>query len=1823
MLRPILAIIAFAALTTGALAQGPSEAPPIPERRIVVEEGTDFPGGDLRSIFDTTFEACRGACTADAECGAFTFNTRSNSCFPKRSVEGRAPYDGALSARLVEAGAEAIALAEQRAADLGDLPRSDLEAAREEALALPRRYPATERQVPELIALAANARSRNDVAAALALTGEGAARTGRADLWLDHAKAALVAAQRDGDTRQYAQTAINAALNAYLRSDEPSLGAAALDTLAAALERSGRGRDTIPVRRLAADLAPDGARDTALNEAIGQFGFRITETRAESDPAMPRICATFSESLARGVDFEPYVQVPGTSVTVEAEDQELCLEGVSHGDRYSITFRAGLPAEDGQTMARDATVTLYVRDRTPGVRFPGRAYVLPKTGDPGLPVVTVNLSEIDLTLYSIPDRNLRELMVDDLFGRNLQPWNEEEMQGTLSDVVWSGTGEVGEELNADVTTRLPMGEAIGALPAGLYALQASVPGADPYDTPPATQWFVISDIGLASYEGTDGTHVFARSLADGTPSEGLSVQLVSRSNRVLGEAETDEAGHAVFAPGLSQGRDGAAPALVVAEARTDGGAEDMAFLSLTDPEFDLADRGVAGRAAPGPLDVFLTTDRGAYRAGETVHATTLVRDGQADAVRDLPLTAILIRPDGVEYSRIASTDGVAGGHVFNLPVASAAPRGTWRLDIHVDPERPALASQPLLVEDFLPERIDVTPSLPDGPLALDGRPPLRVQADYLFGAPGADLSVEGEVLIAARRTLEDWPGYVFGQPDDSFSGRAASLASARTGADGAVAIPLEFPDFVPPPLPLEARVTVRVTEGSGRPVERRITAPIEREAPVIGIRTRFDETAPEGGPAGFDVIAVGPDGAPVPMQAEWALNRLETRYQWYSEYGDWSWEPVTRRVRVATGRIALGEEPAGIEAPVEWGQYELVVERTDGAYVAASAEFSAGWYAAPDASETPDMLEVSLDRERYAEGDTARLRIVPRFDGTALVTVLTNRLVGMETVAAKAGEETVIELPVTEEWGAGAYVAASLVRGVSETDGRDPVRALGLAHASVDPGARALVASIEAPETARPRTPLDVALNVTGIAPGETAYATIAAVDQGILNLTSFEAPDPREHYFGQQRLGVALRDIYGRLIDGRTGEMGALRSGGDAMAQLRMQAPPPQEELVAYFSGPVEVGEDGTARATFDMPSFNGQVKLMAVVWSASGVGSAEDEVLVRDPVVVNAGLPRFMAPGDTSRLRLELTHAEGPTGIAQVEVTAEGASLDLPDDFGEVELAEGQSRVIEIPVTAGDPGLATIDVSLLPPGAETWRDKPLTLPVEVNDPEIARRTRLSLAPGQTLTLGADAFAGFVPGTGTATVALGPVARFDAPGLLTALGRYPYGCTEQVVSAAMPLLYFSEMASMLDLPGQETVPKRIEGAVTRVLARQSAGGGFGLWQPLDGNLWLDAYATDFLSRARAGGIDVPEEAFTRALDNLQNKVNIAPDFDAGTNEGGVDLAYALMVLAREGKAAIGDLRYYADAKGRDFGTPLAAAQIGAALAMYGDPERADAMFVRAATMLDRTEDPERAIWRSDYGTSLRDAAGLLALAAGAGSEAVDTDALAARVTAPGRTRSTQEAVWTLLAARAVGDAVAASGLEVNGAPAGDALVRVLEDDAARSPLTVTNGGSTETDITLTAFGVPEADEPEGGSGYRIEREYYTTEGAPADPSTVAQGERLVAVLTVTPFGDQEARLMVDDPLPAGFEIDNPNLLRGGDIRELPWLEPAETQHAEFREDRFLAQVDWRSGYPFRIAYIVRAVSPGTYRHPAALVEDMYRPEFRGRTGVGTVTVNE
>ncbi len=957
----------------------------------------------------------------------------------------------------------------------------------------------------------------------------------------------------------------------------------------------------------------------------------------------------------------------------------------------------------------------------------------------------------------------------------------------------------------------------------------------------------------------------------------------------------------------------------------------------------------------------------------------------------------------------------------------------------------------------------------------------------------------------------------------------------------------------------------------------------------------------------------------------WSLVKLVRNYQWYRDGNSWRYEPVDLTQKVADGHVDVtADGQAAISAPVGWGRYRMTVESSEPDGPATSIEFDAGWYVASSTTETPDALEIALDKDNYAVGDTAHLKISPRFAGEVLVTVGADRLLDTETASVPADGAT-IDIPVRSDWGAGAYVTATLYRPGEAQASRMPMRAIGVKWLKIDPGERKLDVSLEAPAKQLPRQPLVIPVKLGGLQPGEEAYVTVAAVDVGILNLTNYSPPDPEKWYFGQRQLGLEIRDIYGKLIDGSAGVMGHIRTGGDG-AQMASEGSPPTQKLVAFFTGPVKVDNDGRAVVSFDLPQFNGTVRVMAVAWSKKAVGHATSDVVVRDPVVITAGLPRFMAPGDKAQMRLDIANTDGPAGDYALSVETGGMVAAGQASAQTVTLDAGARKSVFVPITASDTGDADIKVKLAhADGLSIEQD--LTFPVRPATLPVTTRRVVSLAAnGGSLTIDRELLASSLLNGATVSVGVSTSAAFDIPSLLMTLDRYPYGCAEQTTSRALPLLYVSQLSATAGMPVDDDLHKRIQDAIYRVLNDQSSSGSFGLWGPGSGDLWLDAYVTDFLTRAREQKYDVPDQAMRQALDNLQNTLSYSTDLKSRSTE----IAYALYVLARNHKASVGDLRYYADTQMDAFQSPMARAQIAASLALYGDNQRANRAFASAFNL---AQVPPTVIdsSRADYGSRLRDGAAMLALAAETKPAPALIPAMIRLVSAEresaryrdGHT-STQEEAWLLLAARAIKAGSQAISLDIDGAPHKGAFSeRVNGGELKDHPITIANRGPNPVDAVVTSVAAPAQPLPAGGDGFSISRTYYTLDGKEANITEATQNERFVVVIKATEQNAWPSRVLVTDLLPAGFEIDNPGLVGSAQLSNFDWLGSTETAHTEFRDDRFVAAFD-RSASSDRdmtLAYVVRAVTPGVYALPAASIEDMYRPQLSARTATGTMEV--
>jgi hypothetical protein len=1788
------------------------------ERRIILFEDADYFGFDYETLRGRSLDQCQEACLGDANCRAFTYNAEARWCFLKSDLAELRSVPGAIAGQV----AEYEISAEERPQRPDFLPHEIEREAQELTRELVQVQIDPAKGIHGLLAAADEALGNDDPRAAAELYQQ-ALTVNEEDFkaWSGFALAVLSMRSDDYSERnELIRDGTAAAYSAYVNAPDMRERAQALALMARALERRQMYRPALESYKASLLLADSAQVRAAFDELYAQYGFRILDHTVDSESASPRVCIQFSEELQAGrTDYSNFVTVDQSSpASVSVDGYQICVDGLKHGERYQIGLRAGIPAEVGETLQRPVALTVYVPDRQPSVRFTGRNFVLPRVGSHGIPLVSVNTDAVEVALYLIGERALSGTVTQEQLFSQLTQWSAQDIASNSGSLVWEGVLEVEQSLNREVTTSFPIDAVLPERLPGVYVMVAKpVEGREDYWNARATQWFVVSDIGLSSLMGSDGLHVFARSLSEATALPAVEMTLLARNNSVLGTTTTDDQGHAQFAAGLTRGTGGTEAALLTASV----GGLDFAFLDLTRPGFDLTDRGVEGRASPGPLDVFVYAERGVYRPGETVHIAGLVRDADARAVSGTPLTFVFSRPDGVEFRREVVRDGGLGGYQVDFDLQESAMRGTWRAQVFVDPKDAGLAELQFLVEDFVPDRIEFDLETQAPAMSRDDVTGFDVEGRFLYGAPASALRLEGEVAVRPVDTIAGFTGFRFGLGDEEvlpvrvpLEGLPATDTAGRAHVDVALeALPAST-------RPLEAEVIVRMREAGGRAVQRTLVLPVAADGPQIGIRPQFnDMRVREGETAQFDVIGVSADRARTDLgAATWELFRLERDFQWYEMGGTWTYETVTYSTRVADGSMELdADAPARISAQVGWGRYRLEVTSTAPGGPASSVEFYAGWYVDLAAADTPDILEIALDKASYSPGETATVNIAPRFSGEALVMVMNERLIATYPVSVGVDGAS-IEIPVGDDWGAGAYVTAVQFRATSVAQSRMPGRAIGLQWLAVDTHTRTLGVSLDTPELVRPHDLLDVPVTLAGLSAGEEAYVTVAAVDVGILNLTNYQPPAPEDWYFGQRRLGLDIRDLYGLLIDGMAGVQGRIRSGGGEAAQ-GLTGTPPTQELVALFSGIVKVDDEGRASIQFDVPEFTGTLRVMAAAWSKAGVGHGTSDVVVRDPVVLTLSGPRFLAPGDISHLRLEVDNLEGPDGDYAVSVSFTD-EIDVAQPGLDMNIAGGERQAAIFDLAALAPGVASLSVRLRhADGIDISRS--YTLGIRPAQPYVSEREVVELAPGASLALDADRLAGYVDGTAGLTVSVSRAGSIDVPSLLHALDRYPYGCSEQITSRALPLLYLAQVAEQSGLGREQDLRIRVQEAIVDVLAHQSSSGSFGLWGPGAGDLWLDAYVSDFLTRAREHGYQVPELALMQALDSLQNQLGYAPEVSGA----GQDVAYALYVLARNRRASLGDLRYYVDTKLTAFGSAMAKAHLGAALALYGERARSMSAFDAALSDLASGQEGQA---QDGYATPLRDGAATLALAAEtspAPASLADMTRLVAQLQSLRSTTSTQENAWLLLAARGLLADTRDLKLEVNGeAHEGNLMRRFDAEYLGDEPLSLANRGTGPVDVVLTATGSPATARPAGGNGFTIERKYYSLAGEPVGIEQVGQNERFVVVLTVTEATAWRSRLLVADLLPAGFEIDNPNLVQGVDTDAFAWLPyTPSTANLEFRDDRFVAALD-RSSYDdrsFTLAYVVRAVTPGRYVAPPALVEDMYRPHLNGWSETGRVEV--
>jgi len=714
-------------------------------------------------------------------------------------------------------------------------------------------------------------------------------------------------------------------------------------------------------------------------------------------------------------------------------------------------------------------------------------------------------------------------------------------------------------------------------------------------------------------------------------------------------------------------------------------------------------------------------------------------------------------------------------------------------------------------------------------------------------------------------------------------------------------------------------------------------------------------------------------------------------------------------------------------------------------------------------------------------------------------------------------------------------------------------------------------------------------------------HLTLAAVDEGVLNLTDYTTPDPVAFFYGQRKLGVEIRDVYGDLIktigSHATFEVGA---GDDELAAiLHDSVVSSKRKVVSLQSKTISLDTQGQASVTFDIPDFQGNLRLMAVAWSKSAVGSTEGKVIVKDPLSTELYMPRFIGLGDEATLTLRSSFDDTlQPGTYTFNLHTDGGVAVHPESFSYTLDRAGNtiySKALTLTSKNQKEGTITLEVihNNLPIAKRSWK-----LGVRAAYPKSYVRKVGMLHTKQTFDPAILSNGSAWLGIRALSLKLSGAPLLPTSSLSKELTAYSGRCAEQTTSRAMPWIGSQD----------QTKKEIVKRAIERLTSMQKISGGFGLWGNSQEETWITAYILDFLTLAQIKGYAVPQKNIRQGLKWLQQHLN---RWDKSSSKQEAD-AYALYVLARAKQILHSEIRHHTDSPKSAIHSALAWGHLAATLASLGEQKKSQDLFDKAIASLGNY--PADAY--AHYGGLLRDKAALVILLKNAGNHR-RAEALFGDLALDLKQRkylSTQEMSTLLRADHAIALPKSNIKLAINHMPYEKRETLVLKAKTPSKLPKIENQGehSVWYDLSFVATPNPQRYTQEENRGFRIEKRLYTMQGEEVTLDQIKQNSRIVIVLK----GEIQDRAihhpLITDWLPAGLEIENPMLSGMDGSDALKWLgTKSATIHSAYRDDRFEVALSMEDNNSFVAAYIARAVTLGNFTLPPAKIEDMYQPRYR------------
>jgi uncharacterized protein YfaS (alpha-2-macroglobulin family) len=1579
----------------------------------------------------------------------------------------------------------------------------------------------------------------------------------------------------------------------------------------------------------------ESSADTVLTRDVpSRFTLNVTGLSSQHNGSDASIQVAFSqpvhdEGLKNFVTIEPAVPF---QVAASNSGITITSDSMSPEQTYQVTIDHQLEGALGGRMKEDYSEQVAFGRLAPEIKFRNsKGMYLSSRGFKNVAMNVVAVNALTLTVVKVYENNLAQLMrkgssydyeydYDSEDGGSFDYYNTE----NLGDTVYSGDFQCNKlpgqnamrVLNLDFVDKLRERN-------GIYVI--TVADKDHYWVQ-SSKIISLSDIALIVKQERDAMYVFANSIRDAAPLSGTEINFISTNNQQMWHGNTDKDGMLRFddvarhAPGYRTG-------LITAKR-----GDEYSFIWLDGSRVETSRFDVGGREqnASG-LNAMIYAERDLYRPGEVAHVSTVVRTESWENPGEIPIKLRLVMPNGKEFGTMRKILNEEGSTETEFAIPFTAITGMYTLEVYSGNDV-LLNSYTVSIEDFMPDRIKASLRVDKPVYQLGDSIHAFVQADNLFGTPAMNRNTDIEMnLSQASFNSRAFGDYDFSiRSDVSLESGFQQTTTDERGAAGATfgALPQSAAAGL-----INGRVSATVFDETGRPVHRYASFKMFTQPEFIGVR-RPEDYVSTGYRMRFPVVVTDTGGRalsrrPVHVavyKTEWntVIEQSGDHYRYVSQ--------EQTKVLEQSDIYVDGANTVYSYIPRLSGSYEVRFSFPNSPAYVAQRFYAWGYNDGSFNSfevNNEGNVEIKPDKEDYRQGESINLLFTTPFEGRMLVTVERDKVLKYYFVQTN-NKSASLKIPASDALVPNAYISATLFRPM---DGAElPLTvAHGYRNITVENPGDKMPVSIKMVPASRSKTKQQINLKT---APG--AYVTIAAVDEGILQVRNFKTPDAYAYFFQKVALAVGSFDVYPLLLP----EINTTRmsTGGDGAGDDGSLRVNPlfvnRVRNVSFWSGILRADGSGNVSYTMDIPQFSGDIRVMALTYKGRRFGSAEGHMKVADPVVISAALPRVLSPRDEVLMPVTLSNTTAKDAAASVTLSVTGPLGVIGTSTQQVSLpANREGRAVFNIAAANSIGAARVLVTVAAMGERFTNETEIAVRPPAS---LQKRSGSGVAPAGKITA-IQVPSNFIASSASGTFSFGKSPLLPFSKNLRDLIHYPYGCVEQTTSTAFPQLYYTDLVRSLPGNGNAAADPNpaynVQQAIAKLQSMQLSSGGLSYWPGVGGeeSYWGSVFAAHFLVEAKKAGYEVNSNTLSHLMQYLKAKLqkretevlyynqNLSREIAAKSS------IYSLYVLALAGEPQQATMNYY---KGNLKHLAIDSRYLlGATYSLAGQPQAAKQVTPAAF----QGEIASTAFGGSFY-SYIRDMGVAL-------NALIDTDPSDPQVTALTRELSrmmqarpylnTQEQVWGLLAlgkqARISNRTNATATLRANGrqvVSSNGTATKLSLKTLLNIPLQLSVQGSGQMYYFWEVQGLTaDGSYKEEDAFLKVRRSYFDRNGKAVTTNTFRQNDLIVVKLSLqSQWNGVVENVVVTDMLPAGFEIENTRL---NDLPDLKWVtNQATPDYIDYRDDR-INMFASAGGQQKDFYYMVRAVSPGTYQLGPVQADAMYNGAFHSYNGAGVIKVLE